>query len=242
MGMILLLIGLLASEARFAGADPDIIVQIDSAGVAEVSETTVREIHDMATRVARHVRSLLPEFDDRIELKVTTIDRDLSVVGGVAGWADAPGVVQILLSATYPGGLDGAVADGLTTTLYHEFHHLWRGWTIRENRFGPGIPIAIVNEGLASVFAESYGGVAYERFDYPANVGEWLDEIRGLPLDADYDSWMNDHPDGRIAVGYRTGRYVVHEAMARSGLGILELSRLAPERILGLLDTQPGRR
>lgn len=236
--MIILLIGLLGSEALVANSDPEIVVPVDSAGVADVSETTVQEIHDIAIRVARHVRSLLPELDERIELNVTTIDRDLSPVGGVAGWADAPGVVQILLSATYPGGLDAAVADGLTTTLYHECHHLWRGWTIQDNRFGPGIPTAMVNEGLASVFAETYGGVAYERFEYPANVAEWLGEIRGLPLDANYNAWMNDHPDGRIAVGYRTGRYVVHEAMARSGLGILELSELAPERILEMIEVR----
>jgi hypothetical protein len=232
--MILLLLGLLAFEARVAVPDPEIVLSIDPAGVAEVSDQTAERIRTTAAGIAADVRALLPELDERIEVRVTTIDRDLTPVGGVAGWADAPGVVQLLISVTYPGGIDAAVDEGLPTVLYHEFHHLWRGWTLNENRFGPGIPTAVVNEGLAAVFADTHGGVAFERFDYPANVEEWLAEILELPLDADYDTWMNDHPDGRIAVGYRTGRYVVHQAMARSGLSIVELSARSPERILEL--------
>lgn len=230
----LLLLALLAPKAPGALPQPEIILTIDSAGVAEVPAATARTIRTTAAEIAGHVRSLLPELDERIEIKVTTIDRDLSPVGGAAGWAEAPGVVQLLLSEAYPGGLDGAVADGLPTVLYHEFHHLWRGWTINGNQFGPGIPTAMVNEGLASVFADTYGGTAFERFEYPSHVADWLDEILALPPDADYNAWMNDHPDGRIAVGYRTGRYVIHEAMASSGLDILELSQLLPGEILAL--------
>ena len=237
--MLSLLLSLAAADppaqARAPAPDPEIVVQIDSGGVAEVSRATTARIHATAVEVAEAVQALLPELDTRIRLNVRTIDRDLGPVGGVAGWAEAPGVVQILLSATYPGGLDAAVADGLATTLYHEFHHLWRGGTLNDNRFGPGIPTAVVNEGLAGVFADTYSGVAFERFDYPDHVDEWLDEILALPLDADYDAWMNEHPDGRIAVGYRTGRYVVHRAMARSGLDILEISELSPEEILAFV-------
>ena len=212
--------------------DPEVTVVYDSAGVVEVPAEVRAQIQATATEVARTVQALLPELTDRIKVTIQTIDRDLSSVGGAAGRADAPGEVVVMLSASYPGGLDAAVRDGLATVLYHEFHHLVRGWTIRENRFGPGIPIAAVNEGLAGVFADTYSGVSHARFDYPDNVEEWLDELLALPLDADYNEWMNDHPDGRIAAGYRTGRYVVHQAMRHSGMSILELTAVPPEEIL----------
>lgn len=214
---------------------PQVTVTVDSASVAEVSEQAVASIQATAVEVAKHVQALLPGLDAEIHVNVRLVDSDLDPVGGVAGWAARPGEVQLLMSVTYPGGIESAMEDGLEVVLYHEFHHLWRGWTIQQNRFGPGIPNAVVNEGLAAVFADQYSGTAWDRFNYPENVREWLEEILELPLDADYNAWMNDHPDGRIAVGYRTGRYVVHEAMARSGLGIVELSTLSPEEILALV-------
>ena len=235
MHMLPTLTTIAATLLGLAYPGPEVTVSVDSESVAEVSEHTVASIQEAALEVAREVQALLPELNDGILLRVRVVDSDLDPVGGVAGWAAGPGEVQLLVSSTYPGGIESAITDGLQTVLYHEFHHLWRGWTIQQNRFGPGIPNAVVNEGLAAVFADTYSGTAWGRFDYPEHVREWFDEILALPLDADYNAWMNEHPDGRIAVGYRTGRYVVHEAMARSGLGIVELSELSPEEILALV-------
>lgn len=230
----LLLLSLGALIVSPSTQDPYVVLHVDPSGVAPVSEEVKQRIQTTADEVALAVDRLLPGLGERIDVTIRTIDRDLDSVGGVAGRADAPGEVVVEIAVTYPGGVSEAVRDGLPSVLYHEFHHLVRGWTIRENQFGPGIPIAVVNEGLASVFAETYTGKSYERFDYPDDAAQWLDEILSLPLDADYNAWMNEHPDGRIAVGYRTGRYVVHEAMRRSGQSILELSALSPAEVLAL--------
>jgi len=56
-------------------------------------------------------------------------------------------------------------------------------------------------------------------------------------VDADYSTWMmGEHPDGRNSIGYRVGRYIVHQAIANSGKSILELSGLAPNEILRLAE------
>ncbi len=143
---------------------------------------------------------------------------------------------MIAISSTFPGGVEQAMRTALYSVLLHEFHHLARGWTIRENQFGPGIPTAVVNEGLASVFADTYSGDLFEGYEYPGNVDEWFEEVLGLPVDAHYNTWMNQHPDGRMAVGYRVGRYVIHEAMERLGMDVLELSALPPSEILDIVQ------
>ena len=191
---------------------------------------------DTVHAVEREVRRLLPGLPQRIVVTIENFAVDLRPVGGIAGRAEAPGVVTILVSDS--SSVDTAeLKASLQASVFHEFHHLARGWTITDNSFGPGIQIAVVNEGLAQIFAEQYSGTSYARFDYPPEAEEWLEEILALPADASYNVWMNDHPDGRVAIGYRIGRYVVHQAMARSGLSILELSDLSPAEVLQLAES-----
>jgi hypothetical protein len=42
------------------------------------------------------------------------------------------------------------------------------------------------------------------------------------------------HLNGRLAVGYRTGNYLIRKAMAKSGKDVLELSELPPDTIFAL--------
>ena len=196
----------------------------------ELIENTIRNSEE-------RLRFLLPTLPDTIHITISLVDWDLEIVGGVSGRSDAHtpvGEVILWLSHSHPGGIDAAVEAGLISAIYHEFHHLARGWTIRNNRFGPGIPIAAVNEGLAVVFAEVYTGKKEEGNQYPDSVQSWVKEILELPLDADYQQWVSGyHPDGRSFIGYRAGNYVIRTAMQRSGKDILELSELSPDAILG---------
>ena len=71
--------------------------------------------------------------------------------------------------------------------------------------------------------------------EQPAVLDE-LDErestgIMLLALNANYQHWMFQHPDGRLAVGYRTGNYLIRKAMAKSGKDVLELSEHTPDEI-----------
>ena len=89
---------------------------------------------------------------------------------------------------------------------------------------------------FAETYTDEYFGEAY---DYPENADEWLDEILALPEDANYMHWVSGfHPDGRGVIGYRVGRYIIHQAAKISGKNILELSRLSPDEILEIVASR----
>lgn len=197
-------------------------------------------IEAMLSDTYAQVKSIYPDLADEVSVSVRTLARDLTMVGHVTGMAAAPGRIVIMISSLHPESLEAAARDGLAGTFAHELHHLRRGWTIEGNHYGPGIQIATINEGLAVMFAESITGVSKSgnmQPDEPTSL-EWAREIRELPVDADYGSWMFQHPDGRMGVGYRTGRFLVQRALENSGLDIVQLSERTPEEIWALAEVQ----
>lgn len=69
-----------------------------------------------------------------------------------------------------------AAKQSLTSTIFHEFHHLVRGWTITHNKFGSmhGISVAVVNESMAGVFADKHTNEYFgEAYDYPFVAIPW---------------------------------------------------------------------
>lgn len=195
-------------------------------------------IHEVVLESEKEIRNLLPTLPDSISVSLEIVDWDLDVVGGVTGRTEtnSPPVVLIQISEKFPGGVTKATQMALKHTLFHEFHHLSRGWAIQDNVYGPGISIAAINEGLAVVFSEEYTGESMEADTPPeaAIAEQWVEEIRALPINANYQHWMFEHPDGRLAVGYRTGNYLIRKAMAKSGKDVLELSELTPDEIYQL--------
>ncbi|MDF0705791.1 DUF2268 domain-containing putative Zn-dependent protease [Flagellimonas okinawensis] len=204
----------------------------------EFTPSEQKQIREVVLQSEQEIRTLLPTLPDSINVSFEIVDWDLDVVGGVTGRTEtnSPPVVFIQISENYPGGITAATQKALKHTIFHEFHHLSRGWAIQDNKYGPGISIAAINEGLAVVFSEEYTNEAMEADTPPAEaIAEaWVKEIRALPINANYQHWMFQHPDGRLAVGYRTGNFLIRKAMSESGKDILELSELTPDEIYQL--------
>ncbi|MEC7262334.1 MAG: DUF2268 domain-containing putative Zn-dependent protease, partial [Bacteroidota bacterium] len=192
-------------------------------------------IQEMITNSENEIRALLPQLPDSIMVAVEIVDWDLDVVGGVTGRTEtnSPPFVAIQISEKYPGGVTKAAQTALKHTIFHEFHHLSRGWAIQDNVYGPGINIATVNEGLAVVFSEEYTHQSMKADSPPeaAVAAQWAKEILKLPEDANYQHWMFEHPDGRQSIGYRTGNYIIRKAMENSGKNVIELSNTTPAEI-----------
>ena len=199
------------------------------------TESQKNQIQKIIPATEMKVRSLLPGLPDSITVQLEIVDWDLKEIGGVTGRTQTnnPPVVLIQVSEKYPGGLSKAIDMGLEYVIFHEFHHLYRGWAIQDNRFEQGISIAAINEGLAVVFSSEHTGKVFTADSPPeSSIAEsWVDEILDLPTTAHYGTWMFEHPDGRRAIGYKAGNYIVSKAISNSGLDILELSELSVEKI-----------
>lgn len=215
-------------------AQVDVVFQEDSLKFTKPQKTFIRET---IISSEEEVRNLLPSLPDSIKVIVENVDWDLEIVDGVTGRAEtnSPPLVLVQISNNYHGGIIDSVKKGIRTTIFHEFHHLSRGWAIQDNKFSYGIPNAMVNEGLAIAFTEIYTGNIKEVTAYTDEADNWVKEILALPLDANYSDWvMGEHPDGRTYIGYRTGNFLIRRAMDISGKSVLELSKLTPEEIIKL--------
>jgi uncharacterized protein YjaZ len=194
-------------------------------------------ITDIILQSEKEVRALLPTLPNKIKLTVRIIDREINFVGGITVRADkhTPGEISVEISNVFPGDINATVKTSLAATIFHELHHIYRVWTIKENKFPLGTPNAMVNEGLAVVFAEIKTKQIFEGNSYPKEVNSWVKEILLRPTDANYSHKVSgENSDGRVAIGYRSGNYLVRKAMANSGKNILELSKFLPKEILVL--------
>ena len=212
----------------------DVVFQEDSLTFTESQKVFIREV---ISNTEEEVRNLLPNLPDSIKVIVGNVDWNLDIVNGVTGRTETnhPPLVLVQISNNYQGGVIDSVYQGIKSTIFHEFHHLSRGWAIQDNKFSYGIPNAMVNEGLAVAFTEIYTGNINEVNAYTEEADHWVKEILDLPLDASYSDWvMGEHPDGRTYIGYRTGNFLVRRAMNNSGKSILELSNLMPNEIIKL--------
>lgn len=211
------------------------IIYVESSGIPVSTKT---KIETVIRNTENTFRFFFPGIPTKIVYKVETVDWDLTIVGGVTGMAithNPIGEIQIKISKTYLNGIEKAVTQGLSSTLNHELHHLKRGWSIEQNEYPQGIAIAAVNEGLAVVFAELLTGNSFEANIGPKEVDSWVYEIIELPAEANYQHWVSgQHPDGRLAIGYKAGRHIIYKALKHNSIGIMQLSNLSPKEILKL--------
>jgi hypothetical protein len=235
--LIIPLIGIISctsNQEKYKTAKVHIVFHEDSLKFTDSQKTFIRE---EIANTANEVRDLIPKLPDSIIVRVENVNWDLDIVNGVTGRTEtnSPPLVLIQISNNYHEGILDSVKRGLKSTIFHEFHHLSRGWAIQDNKFSYGIPNAMVNEGLAVVFTEIYTGNISDVNAYTEEADKWVKEIIALPLDASYSDWvMGEHPDGRTYIGYRTGNFLVRKAMTISGKSILELSALTPNEIIKL--------
>ncbi|MBZ5488161.1 hypothetical protein HW452_11565 [Halomonas aquamarina] len=124
--------------------------------------------------------------------------------------------------------------EQLRYTLFHELHHLARGWVIYRDEPRTTFMEGVVSEGLATVFERDVGGRSAPWGEYPNNVRDWVDELLALPVTAPYYPWMIQHEDGRRWIGYRAGTFIAEQAIRASNRSAADLVHVPTEEILAM--------
>lgn len=188
-------------------------------------------VQDICSSTEPEIRAHLPELTERIELLVK-VGKDVIPLTGELGGALAPGQVEWKVDHTRDQSVTEIVQARLRATLFHEFHHLVRGWVMRGGDPPKTFMHGVVSEGLATAFERDAAGASPPWGEYPEDVEEWVLELLELPLSASYVDWMFQHPDGRIWIGYRSGTFIADKAMKASAKDAAELVRTPTEEIL----------
>ena len=190
-------------------------------------------ITEVCAATAAEVRRLLPELPSIIEVAAQT---GTSVIAetGEAGAVLRATRIRWIVDPTRPGGIAVIARAQLRATLFHELHHVARGWVIESGKARTSFMDAVVSEGLATAFERDAAGRRSPWGEYPEDVAAWVEELLGLPRDAPYRTWMFKHTDGRQWVGYRAGTYIVDQAKRVSGLSAARMVKVPTREILAM--------
>jgi hypothetical protein len=181
-------------------------LQDDEAGdVAADTRGVVCRVAAAAEHVARPLLAPLP---DRIDLFVK--QGHVSVPGtGIAAWT-RPGNILLSIDVADARGVVGVVEADVLSGLVHEFHHLARFASCREE---PSLVGSAVVEGLGTVFEREVTGRMPPWGTYDSStIDGWIAELRAQPPDVDTAPWLFVHPDGRRWIAYRAGTRLVERA------------------------------
>ena len=201
-------------------------------------------VRALATQIAHdsgmELRRLLPAMPSDTTVLFSLGSRVIPGLGYGASALDRH-TISFVAQPESPAILERIVGDHLRHALFHEAHHLVRGWVKRGGLPRRSFIDGVICEGLASAFERDPGGYAPPWCDYPGDVPGWIDELLALPVDADYRHWMFHHPDSRRWIGYKAGTCIADRAIARSRLSAAQLVAVPTARILELAGLpQPG--
>ncbi len=186
-------------------------------------------------------RDLMPELPKDIKLYFY----DKIIIPGYAsgGFAYAPDTITIGFDDTYED--DSEKWHQLRGSIMHESYHLAQDFIGFDMNGEPRpLPPAIeqaIYEGAATVFEREYTvakkGIGYAEYLDSVTMKQWVKEVQALTGDYDVNKWMFYDPDtDRKWVLYRTGVFIIDQAIQNSGLSILDFRHKSADEILKIAN------
>ncbi|MBU6247040.1 MAG: hypothetical protein KGN77_04725 [Xanthomonadaceae bacterium] len=190
-------------------------------------------VERICSTVSDELRQLLPALPGEVQVHVGTRGRVIPQLGYGAR-ATTRSSLAFVISPQHPSGSSTIIRQALRPILFHECHHMVRGWVVRGGQRRKRFIDGVIHEGLASAFERDAAGHAAPWTHYPEDVRAWVDELLPLPVYVPYAKWMYMHPDGRRWIGYRAGVFIADLAMAASGRSAADLAGTSGEDILAM--------
>ncbi|MEI7674698.1 MAG: DUF2268 domain-containing putative Zn-dependent protease [bacterium] len=181
------------------------------------------------------VRQLLPDVP--IDLKVEFNNEWLIPDTGTGGFASSKEKIELSFDENFED--KEAQMKDLRASYFHECYHVVQGFTGQDSDAHiPAIDNAIL-EGAATRFETTYANADPGWSHYPERekVVEWVNLIKGLPENYDWQKWKFYNPDNNERwIMYRSGVFVVDQALENSKLDIIDLVKMSAKDILALAE------
>lgn len=180
------------------------------------------------------LRELLTELPDDITVELD--NRHLIKSTGTGGFAAEPSKIYLSFDPSFEGDKESQMID-FRASFYHEAYHLVQGFVgSDETSWGETRLENAILEGAATKFEMIRAGSnpGWGQYD-ETEIKDWVKEVAALTKEDDIIKWKFYDPDtGRRWIMYRSGSYIVDQALQKSGLQIEGLVRLKPMEIYKL--------
>jgi uncharacterized protein YjaZ len=186
------------------------------------------------------VTKILPELPRKLSIWLD--NKWLSKETGTGGHAYSPGIVTISFDIDFEN--KQSQLENLRGTVFHESYHLVQGHTgIDSKAEYHSMLDSAIYEGCATVFERNYANVSPSWGEYKQHSREELEswyEAMAILLPEDYwdgkgglmQKWaFYDQDDGHRWKLYKTGSWVVDEAVKRLGIDVLFMRKMSAGEI-----------
>jgi uncharacterized protein YjaZ len=190
------------------------------------------------------VRKLLPELPK--DLKIWLDNRHLIPETGCGGYAYASDIMNISFDLGFKDRK--AQSEHVRATIFHEGFHLVQGLTEEHPKVTPrNLLDFAIYEGCATVFEREYANSHPLWGDYHQHTSDLLErwqrglhEIKRGEYRGDWsihDKWaFYDEESGERWRLYKTGTWLVDEALKKSGLDIIDLRLKNADEIIHMIQ------
>lgn len=182
------------------------------------------------------LRSLLPGLPEKIEIEFD--NTQLIPSDGTGGFALERDKILLAFDPNFSGDKDQQMCN-FKASLFHEGFHLLQGFVGNDEDIKHVSALEnAVYEGAATMFEMLRAGSNPPWGAYPEDVQNWVDELARLDNETYWKAWRQwkfyDPETDRRYIMYRSGTYIVEQALKNSGKSIEELAVLGPMDIFEL--------
>jgi len=202
--------------------------------IIKYPENVINETFDKhISQWNNEVRLLLPELPS--DLKVEFNNEWLIPEFGSGGFATSTEKIELAFDMDFED--KDAQMKNLRATYFHECYHVVQGFVGYEDDINISAIDDAILEGAATKFEMEYAEADPGWSHYPEDeiVLEWVEKIKSLPQNYDYTKWKFYNPDNNERwIMYKTGVFIVDQALKNSELDIVDLVKMPAKEILKL--------